>query len=83
MTSLPSETTAEQDLKTAGQRRINLIWEVTQALVAIVVTGSYIYAALNGIDSQPLGNAFTLIVALYFVRTNHVKVGGITGPDSR
>lgn len=76
-------TTAEEDRKTQGQRNINLIWEVTQALVAVMVTGATIYSALSGRESLILGNAFTLIIALYFVRQNHTKIGGIGGTDSR
>jgi cobalamin synthase len=81
--SLPPETTGEQDRKTAGQRKINLVWEVTQALMALMVTSAAIYCAISGKESALLGNAFTLIIALYFVRTNHTKIGGIGGTDSR
>lgn len=80
---LPPSTTAEEDRKTLGQRRVNLIWEVTQATVAIMVTAATIYSALKGVESLLLGNAFTLIIALYFVRQNHTKVGGIGGTDTR
>jgi len=66
-------------LRSAGQRRVNLIWEATQATVAVLVTAATIYAALGGKESLVLGNAFTLIIALYFVRQNHSKVGGIGG----
>lgn len=76
-------TTREQDEHTKGQRRINLIWEFTQALVAVMVTAATIFSALRGTESLVLGNAFTLIIALYFVRSNHTKVGGIGGTDSR
>lgn len=80
--NLPPSTTAQEDLGTAGQRRVNLIWEGTQAAVALLITGSTIYAVLTGRESIILGNAFTLIVALYFVRTNHTKTGGVGGTDS-
>lgn len=76
-------TTSEQDLRTAGQRRVNIIWEVTQAIIAISVTGAVIYSALKGRESTLIGNAFTLIIAIYFVRMNHTKIGGIGGTDSR
>lgn len=79
---LPS-TTAEQDRKTKGQRNVNLIWETTQALIAIIVTLATIYSAVMGVESLLLGNAFTLIIALYFVRSNHVKIGGVGGTDTR
>jgi hypothetical protein len=75
-------TTSEQDRKSLGQRRVNLIWETTQAFVALMVTGATIYSALQGMESLLLGNAFTLIIALYFVRQNHTKVGGVGGTDT-
>lgn len=80
---VPSTTTREEDRKTAGQRKVNLFWESTQSLVAIVITGAVVYAELKQISSVLLGNAFTLIVALYFIRTNHTKTGGVGGTDSR
>jgi hypothetical protein len=81
--NLPSTTTTEQDRKTSGQRKVNLVWELTQAIIAVSVTGAVIWSALSGKDSQILSNAFTLIIAIYFVRMNHTKTGGIGGTDSR
>lgn len=83
MPDVPASTAREAELKTEGQRRINLVWEVTQALMALSVTGATIYCAAVGKESTLLGNAFTLIIALYFVRTNHTKIGGVGGTDSR
>lgn len=80
---LPPQTTSEEDLKTKSQRRVNLVWEVTQAIIAIMVTAAVIYGAIKGITSELLGNAFVLIIALYYVRTNHTKIGGIGGTDTR
>jgi len=81
--NLQPTTTKEEDQRTLGQRRVNLIWESTQALIAIFVTGATIWSAMRGVESLLLGNAFTLIIALYFVRQNHTKIGGIGGSDSR
>jgi len=64
-------------LHNAGQRRINLIWETTQATTAVLITLSVIILAAKDIKSELLSNAFLMIIALYFVRTNHVKVGGV------
>ena len=75
--SLSSTTTAEEDRKTFGQRRINLIWEVTQALIALLVASAAITAALKGQVSEMLGNAFFLVIGFYFGRTNHQRVGGV------
>lgn len=75
--SSPPTTTAQEDLTTSGQRRINLIWEVTQAVIAVLVTGSIVYTAIRGISSTELTNAFFLIIGFYFSRTNHSSIGGI------
>ena len=62
---------------TAGQRRINIIWEVTQAIIAISVTLSIIYVSVAQIESAVLTNAFFLIIGFYYSRTNHSAVGGV------
>lgn len=76
-TAAPATTTAEEQKVTARRQNINLIWELTQALIAIAVTIAEIYAAMKGKDSPAINNAFTLIVAIYFVRTNHTRMGGV------
>jgi hypothetical protein len=89
-----SKTTAEEDLesagkrvasvlKTAGQRFINAIWEVVQGIIALMVTAAIIYCDVKGIKTENLGKAFVLIIAIYFVRMNHTKTGGVGGTDSR
>ena len=77
-------------LQTAGQRRINLIWEITQAIVAISITGTTMYSVIsmlhNGETDKALtllSAAFFLIIGFYFSRTNHTKIGGITGEGER
>lgn len=77
--SLPPNTTAQEDVVTAGQRRVNLIWEFTQAIIAVIITGSVVYCAIKRIDNDVLENAFFLIVSMYFIRTNHTLIGGL-GP---
>lgn len=77
--SVKPTTTEEQNTVTAGQRRINFIWECTQAMIAITITFAIIYNAINKIESDVLTNAFFLIVSMYFVRTNHHMIGGV-GP---
>jgi hypothetical protein len=92
--TLSPNTTAEENLQTAGlrgaaaltshgQRKINLIWETTQGVIAIMVTMAVIAAELLGMGSVALGNAFTLIIAIYFVRMNHTKVGGVADEKRR
>lgn len=75
--SLPPKTTIQEDLTVAGQRRINMIWEYTQAVVALLVTSALIYVSIMQIESADLKNAFFLIVGFYFSRTNHQAIGGI------
>jgi hypothetical protein len=77
MESLPPTTTIQEDKTTAGQRRINLIWEGTQSIVALGITGAAIYCGVKGVDSDMINNSFFLIVGFYFSRTNHQSIGGI------
>lgn len=75
---LPPTTTRQQDLTTAGQRRINLIWEYTQATVTVLITAAAIYCAVQGIDADVLNFAFVAVISTYYARTNHTKVGGVS-----
>lgn len=84
--SLPATTTKQEDYTTAGQRRINLIWEVTQAIIAFSVVGANIviwvgssFGGRQSVVPEGLTNALFLIVGFYFSRTNHQAIGGI-GP---
>lgn len=45
---MPPDTTAQQDITTAGQRTINLIWENTQARIAwfVIVAGMLVNSAV-------------------------------------
>lgn len=75
----PPDVTADR-LRTAGQRRVNIIWEITQSLIAVMVTVTTLYAAATGLpgtDQGLLGSAFFLVVGFYFGRTNHSRQGGI------
>lgn len=75
--SLPPDTTAEEDITTAGQRRVNLIWEGTQATIAILITIAMIYSEVKNLESVAIRMGFSLIVGFYFSRTNHQAIGGI------
>lgn len=83
--SLPARTTFQEDLTTAGQRRINLIWEYTQAIIAIGVVFTTmvcgIYGMIHPASQVPtiISVAFGAITGFYFSRTNHAAIGGI-GP---
>jgi len=87
-------TTAQQDITTAGQRRINLIWEVTQAIIAIVVTvANMAVATYQAIHTTPSGVvvqhptilsiSFGTIIGFYFARTNHAAIGGTGNKPSQ
>jgi len=82
--NLPPTTTKQEDVVTAGQRRVNLIWEITQAFIAVIVTLASLYVAANLAIKDGasggfllLSNAFFLIIGFYFSRTNHSAIGGI------
>lgn len=72
-------TTLEENLHTAGARKINLIWEFTQAFIAFAVTVATLWSAVVAPDMLPaiLGNAFFLVIGFYFGRTNHARTGGM------
>jgi len=74
---ISTATELEDALRTSGQRRVNIIWELTQAIIACSVTVGTIYAAMARIEAAVLSNAFFLVVGFYFGRTNHQRVGGI------
>ena len=76
-TPLPATTTSQEDMVTAGQRRINLIWEMTQAVVTILITCSAVFCAIYKIDADVLNFAFVAVISTYYARTNHTKVGGV------
>lgn len=86
--SAPPTTTIQEDMTTAGQRRVNLIWEYTQSVVTLVVVFANMFVAvINGIrqGSVPmehpaiLSSALFLILGFYYSRTNHAAIGGV-GP---
>jgi len=88
--SLPATTTHQEDVTTAGQRRINLIWEYTQAVIALMVVastmGAGVYMALtHSADQLPtiMSVAFGTVVGFYFSRTNHAAIGGIGAQPSQ
>lgn len=70
-------TTLQQDKTTEGQRLINIIWELTQAAIAVMIVLALVYLAIAREPSETVTNAFFLIVGFYFSRTNHQAIGGI------
>jgi len=80
--SVRATTTLQQDLTTAGQRRINLIWEYTQAFIAVmVVISTMICGAIAMAKDMPIPTiisvAFGMVTGFYFSRTNHAAIGGV------
>lgn len=81
---VPIEATiAEQSKRSAGQRRVNLTWELTQSFMAVALTMAEIYCAIHDINAKALDVAFGAIVTMYFIRTNHHKTGGVGGDEVR
>lgn len=76
--SLQPTTTAQEDLTTAGQRRINLIWEYTQAIIAISVVGTAMVCVVmsKALPEALIGLVFS-VVGTYFSRTNYASIGGV------
>lgn len=74
--SVSPTTTVQEDLTFAGQRRVNLIWEVTQSLIALGITTAVVYTAFTQRPDEVLTNAFFLIIGFYFSRVNHNAIGG-------
>lgn len=82
--SLPAKTTFQEDLTFAGQRKVNLIWEYTQAIIALLVMLATMTCGIIGMmyDIQIptiISVAFGTITGFYFSRTNHAAIGGV-GP---
>lgn len=82
--SMAPTTTYQEDLTTLGQRRVNIIWEYTQASIAVLVVFANmlvaIYHGLKLIHGEfpiILSSSLFLIVGFYFSRTNHAAIGGI------
>lgn len=80
--SLPAKTTFQEDLTHAGQRQINLIWERTQAVIALMVVAfTMVCGAISmwkGVDiPNVVAVAFGMVTGFYFSRTNHAAIGGV------
>lgn len=82
--SMAPTTTYQEDLTTLGQRKINIVWEYTQALIAVgVVFANMVVAVYHGMAVNHgefpviLSSSLFLIVGFYFSRTNHAAIGGI------
>jgi hypothetical protein len=80
---LAEARTTDKGLTERGQRRVNVIWEVTQASIALLVVGATLTLSIlmvvrgNYVEAsiQLLSSAFFLVIGFYFGRTNHERVG--------
>jgi hypothetical protein len=81
-----AEDRAEHALVTQGQRKINAIWEITQAAIAFVIVAANVVAGLhvalyhNSNDQNippALKDAALMVIVFYFNRTNSHKIGGV------
>ncbi len=85
--SMPPTTTAQQDLVAEGQRHINVKWETTQQIIAILITaaavtvcGEILFMGEESLRQAAfifLTNIAFLVIGTYFQRTNHTKTGGV------
>jgi hypothetical protein len=80
--SSPATTTFQEDLVTAGQRRVNLIWEYTQSFISVMVVVFTMCAAIVAMIYKVeipniIAAAFGMITGFYFSRTNHSAIGGV------
>lgn len=80
-TTLPPNTTEQDDKISAGQRLVNMTWEVTQSYIAVVVVSVTMVKAYTLLQGQDIPTimavAFGTIVGFYFARTNHQSIGGV------
>jgi hypothetical protein len=95
--SRPATTTYQEDMTTAGQRAINVIWETTQARIAlfvvlgalaidgvVVIISLLLSKDLTAAQALALGFVNTTasgVISFYFSRTNHAAIGGV-GPKA-
>lgn len=91
--SIAPNTTAEENLKTAGQRAINLVWETTQMKIALsVIWAALVVSSLLAVLGKYFGSpdiqlaavvflfgVANLVTGFYFGRTNHQRSGGVGG----
>lgn len=71
----------ENQMRAAGQHRINLTWEYTQALIAVLVIGVFVVTVVREKVSDPFTAGIVgVVVGFYFGRTNHARIGDSAKP---
>jgi hypothetical protein len=79
------DTTSEENLHSKSQRKVNLIWEYSQAGIALMTVfttclGVFIGRIWVGSMTPFPAEWWTivgLVIGFYFGRTNHQRVGGV------
>jgi hypothetical protein len=79
------DTTSEENLHSKSQRKVNLIWEYSQASIALMTVfttclGVFIGRVWVGSVVPFPAEWWTivgLVIGFYFGRTNHQRVGGV------
>ena len=83
-----SDNEMVNDRVAEGQRRINIIWEITQSIIAFSVVTTFLFVTSRKVLNSDmdttafivLSNVVALVIGFYFGRTNHTKIGGV-GPN--
>jgi hypothetical protein len=81
--SVAPTTTSEEDLRTAGQRRVNMVWEYSQSAFAGLIVLTTCIAIFVGRVIQDNSTTLPaewwtilgLVIGFYFGRTNHARIG--------
>lgn len=81
----------EEVLMTRGQRKINILWEITSSLIALSVTWETLYVvgkmALTAEGETQvaafvlLSTIFSSVITAYIAKVNHSKIGGVKSGD--
>lgn len=75
---LPPNTTEQQDLVTERQSRINITWEFTQAVIAVLLVFTVCLCMVLKIEIRTeFWILVSIVVQSYFQRTNHTRIGGV------
>lgn len=71
----PTEPEVAKEKAATRKNTINMLWEYTQAFLAISLTLAAIYVAIwgDGTESETLKNALFVVIGFYFGRTNHTR----------
>ena len=69
ITITDSPPPVDGDNKPVENRKVNIIWELTQAMIAIAMIGALIVTEVYNIRSETLANGAFLIIGFYFGKT--------------